>query len=377
MDKRHIHFVSFDVPYPPDYGGIIDVYYHLKSLHELGINITLHCFYYQGNNPPNEKLEAFCANINYYHRKKHVGKMLASKLPFIVATRNDKNLLKNLSMDNSPILFSGLQTCYFLAHPSLKDRVKIVRAHNIEHDYYRGLSMAESNLMKNQYYLWEASKLEKFESKLAHATGILSISKKDVKHFEKYTLTKHIPPFFNDYSIEFNEKNIAETYGFFHGNLSVIENINTVLFILKEIAAKSKYLIKIAGKNPSKELIDKINAIKNVRIYPNPSKSEMDALVANAQVHLLFTDQQTGIKLKLMHSLSNGKHIIINSKMDDEGIFEELCSVIDNPVEILQTFERLMEKPFTIHNYEKRKEIFKKIFNNKRGAEKTIESLFN
>ena len=44
--NKHLHIVSFDVPYPPDYGGAIDVYYKLKALHEEGIKIYLHCFEY-------------------------------------------------------------------------------------------------------------------------------------------------------------------------------------------------------------------------------------------------------------------------------------------------------------------------------------------
>ena len=30
---RHIHVVSFNVPYPADYGGVIDVYFRLQALH--------------------------------------------------------------------------------------------------------------------------------------------------------------------------------------------------------------------------------------------------------------------------------------------------------------------------------------------------------
>ena len=30
-----VHIVSFNVPYPADYGGVIDVFYKLKSLHSL------------------------------------------------------------------------------------------------------------------------------------------------------------------------------------------------------------------------------------------------------------------------------------------------------------------------------------------------------
>jgi len=377
MGNQHMHFIAFDVPYPPDYGGIIDVFYHLKSLHQLGLKITLHCYFYAGNNPPNKKLEAYCTQVHYYHRKKHAGKLLGSKLPFIVATRSDNKLLENLLKDDHPILFSGLQTCFLLDHPQLQKRQKVVRVHNIEHDYYRGLAAVESQYIKKQYFLWEAKKLEKFEAILNNASQILSIAKKDVTHFRQYAYTCHIPPFYNSGLIHFKPKPISDSpYGFFHGNLSVVENINAVLFIIEKIANRTSYPIIIAGKNPSKSLQEKIQECNNVTLYASPDENQMQKLMVNAQVHLLFTDQQTGIKLKLMHSLSVGKHIIINSKMDDEGLFAKLCAVLDEPDEILQKFEELMETPFDLKDFERRENLFKATFNNEQGALRTKESLF-
>ena len=41
-----LNIVSFAVPFPPDYGGAIDIYYKLETLNNLGIKIYLHCFQY-------------------------------------------------------------------------------------------------------------------------------------------------------------------------------------------------------------------------------------------------------------------------------------------------------------------------------------------
>ena len=37
--EKHLHIISFDVPYPANYGGVIDVFYKLKALHAEGIKI--------------------------------------------------------------------------------------------------------------------------------------------------------------------------------------------------------------------------------------------------------------------------------------------------------------------------------------------------
>ena len=34
-----LNVVSFDIPYPPDYGGVIDIYYKIKALNSAGIKI--------------------------------------------------------------------------------------------------------------------------------------------------------------------------------------------------------------------------------------------------------------------------------------------------------------------------------------------------
>ena len=36
---KKLHIVSFDVPFPPNYGGVIDVFYKLIELKKLGVEI--------------------------------------------------------------------------------------------------------------------------------------------------------------------------------------------------------------------------------------------------------------------------------------------------------------------------------------------------
>ncbi|MGB4283887.1 MAG: hypothetical protein WBJ48_04150, partial [Bacteroidales bacterium] len=42
--NKTLHLISFDMPYPPNYGGIIDVFYKIRALHRVGVNIILHVF---------------------------------------------------------------------------------------------------------------------------------------------------------------------------------------------------------------------------------------------------------------------------------------------------------------------------------------------
>ena len=79
---NHLHIISFDVPYPANYGGVIDVFYKMKALHEAGIKIHLHCFEY--GRPAAKELESLCEKVYYY--KRNMSKLqLFSKLPFVAA----------------------------------------------------------------------------------------------------------------------------------------------------------------------------------------------------------------------------------------------------------------------------------------------------
>ena len=145
----HLHIIAFDIPYPPDYGGVIDVYYKIKTLCEAGIKIHLHCFEY--NRKPEKKLEELCFSVNYYPRKSGIKTHLSLK-PYIVGSRISAELEKNLLKDRYPILFEGLHTCHPLKDSRFAKRYKIYRESNIEHQYYFHLFKAGKGL-KNKLFL--------------------------------------------------------------------------------------------------------------------------------------------------------------------------------------------------------------------------------
>lgn len=363
------------MPYPPNYGGIVDVYYKLKSLYEAGGKIIYHCFYYEGHNPPSELLTPYCQEIHYYPRGKKPWKLLTSSLPYVISSRDNKALLTNLLRDNFPILFDGIQTCFYLNHPEIKKRTRLFRANNIEHTYYFELAKWETSWLKKQYLKIEARRLKRFEKKIKGVDAILCVAKMDIPHFEQYAKTYHIPPFFNSE----NHPNVAEEESLkqvlFQGNLSVKENEFAAKFILNEVAPLTKEKIIIAGKNPSTNLIALAKNHKNVELIATPSIEKMDALIRHSRVNLLLTFQQTGIKLKLLHALESGQHIIINDKMDDSGIFAALCHVENSAEGIVKQFENLLKIPFTTQDKLKRDEAFAVNYGNHRNANRILEIL--
>ena len=90
MDK-YINIVSFNIPWPANYGGVIDVYYKMQALHKCGVKIILHCFEYE--RPHSKELESLCEKVYYYKRKTG---LLANitLLPYNVFSRKDPEYLR-------------------------------------------------------------------------------------------------------------------------------------------------------------------------------------------------------------------------------------------------------------------------------------------
>ena len=61
MHKKQLHIVSFDVPFPANYGGVIDVFYKIKSMHQERVGVILHCFQY--GREKSEELESICEKV--------------------------------------------------------------------------------------------------------------------------------------------------------------------------------------------------------------------------------------------------------------------------------------------------------------------------
>ncbi len=361
-----IQMVAFNIPYPADYGGVIDVFYKIKALSECGISIDLHCFEY--NRPQVAELETYCAKVLYYPRKSGLRYQFSTK-PYISVTRTNSQLIKNLSNNKSPILFEGLHTCYYLDDPALSKHLRLVRTHNIEHEYYLNLSKSETNLLKKIYFRLEACKLKNYEKVLKKASHLLCISPNDNYRFDHIYGHSHFVPAFHPFN-EIKSKTGCGKYILFHGNLSVSENIQAVDFLLKHVFGKIDQAVILAGKNPTQKIIRRISKYPNIQLVSNPSNEEMDELIQIAQMCLLPTFQDTGLKLKLLASLFSGRFCIANSAMIQKTGLEHLCHLADTPEEMIHLINQLFDKEFTSDEIEKRRLILEDAFSNHRNAMK-------
>jgi glycosyltransferase involved in cell wall biosynthesis len=371
LSEQHLNIVSFDVPFPPDYGGVIDVYYKIQALYNAGVKIHLHCFDYGRGSK--KELSQFCADVTYYKRASSKI-LLFNKLPFIVVSRRSNALVENLLKNDYPILFEGLHSCYHLSEPALANRIKLVRTHNVEHEYYMALARVEANPFKKAYFTREVFKLRAFESILKHASHVLAISPNDTLHFKRhYGNAQYLPAFHAQSESRFVED--KERFAFYHGNLAVGENEKACLWLINEVFAKSEFKLIIAGNNPSIELTRAVNEHFNVELKENISTAQILHLVQKAWVNVLPTFQNTGIKLKLLFSLYNGGYCLVNSIMVKDTGLEEFCIIKDDPEEMANALEALMRLPFSASEYQARIIRLNEVFSNDINVQKIIRLL--
>lgn len=367
-----MHIVSFDVPYPPNYGGVIDIYYKIKALYNIGTHVHLHTFEY-GRGKQNE-LDKICDKVTYYKRK--TGKInLFNKLPYIVASRRSDELIKNISADNFPVLFEGLHCCYYLNHPALSKKIKLVRTHNIEHDYYNGLASAEKNIFKKIYFLNEAKKLKKFEKQLSSASHILAISESDKQYLsKKYSNVIYVPAFHSNEKI--NCLRGKGKYALYHGNLSIGENHAAAIFLITEVFSQLPEIkLIITGSNPKKELVETADKYKNIEVKKDISTHEITSLIQEAQINILPTFQPTGLKLKLLTALYNGRHCIVNTFMVENTGMENLCHIANNSTEMQMKVKQLIDLPFETDEIKNREHTLNTMFSTNESAKKIISLL--
>lgn len=374
--EKHLHIVSFDIPFPANYGGAIDVYYRVRYLHNYGVKVHLHCYEYKRNHLHSQELEDICHSVEYYDRQDNIFKMI-STLPYIANTRYSERLVDNLLKDDYPILIEGLHSSMLLRDKRLRGRKMYVRMHNIEHEYYGRLSQVEKNWIKRIYLKLEVPRLKRFEQVLHNASGVFAITAKDKAYLEEkgYNDVVFLPS-----SLQYECVNSIEgqgTYALFHGQLSVAENYDAVAYLVENVFSKTAITFKVAGLNPPKHLVRLIKNYENVELIANPSHEQMQHLIQNAHVNVLITHQSTGLKLKLLNSLFNGRFCLVNSSMVEGTNLANMCVVADSADDLKENLSELFSRTFTSQDINDRATLLMQQYDNRLICNTLVENIYH
>lgn len=370
--NRCLHIVSLTVPYPVSYGGVVDIYHKMTALHRAGVQLILHCFSEDDRREP--ELERYCKEVHYYPRKTG-WRGTSVFLPYIVSSRASQELEDRLSKDDYPILMEGIHCSHLLLDRRFANRHTTLRLHNAEHRYYYSLYRHSHAAVRKLYYLVESLLLKKYEKKIAHLpTLLITVSQQDSHYYEqalKRKEAKFLPVFtgFADAEIEPG----TGTYCLYHGNLSVVENLKAVRWLMDEVFASGATKFIIAGKNPPPALVQEVASRKNITLVPNPSSEQMEQLIAEAQLHVLPSFNNTGVKLKVIHALFRGRHCLVNNAAVAGSGLEECCVIAETAIAFREAIASLMQQPLQAADVNKRNLILKKLFDDDANCSRLIQ----
>lgn len=375
--SSHLHIVCLDVPWPADYGGAIDMMNRIMLFKKAGIAVHLHYFSYNERGMPNE-LNQFCEHIYIYERKRG-SSGFSSRLPYIVSSRINEELVSNLNKDQYPVLLEGLHCTGVLPGLDLSKRKVVVRMHNEESVYYRELARAESSLLKKMYFLNESRLIKKYSKQLPRECIYACISPDDVHAFENnYHLqnVKYLPVF-----TSWQEVTSEEGMGnlcLYHGNLSVPENEKAATWLLQHVFMKIRKPFVIAGKKPSKRLQKLAHFCKHTCLVADPSETEMDDLVRKAHINVLpsFNRDTTGIRLKLLHALYEGRHCVVNEAMVKGTGLEGACHTGTTANAFASIIAQLYHQPFTYEEIQIRRRLLDVTYDNEKNLRSLIQYLW-
>lgn len=374
MTNKHLHIITHEIPWPVDHGGIVDLFYKIKALHQLGVKIHLHCFTLEHG--PQEELNKYCATVKYYPRKKRVSR-LSLRLPFIVNSRVSSEMVNELKKDDHPVLMEGIHSTHSLFKDELGDRVIMVRLHNTEFEYYRQLAKLERNIFKRSYFLFESLLLKKYEQVIAGKKAIfLAVSKQDAHIYMQRFHAQYVRylPVFLPYTLAIGKEGKG-CFCLYHGNLSVNENEHAAIWLLRNVFNRSTIPFVIAGKDPSKKLITLAHIHPHTCLVANPTNEELQDLISKAQVHLLPSFNNTGVKLKLLNALSNGRHCLVNPAAVLGSELGPYCHIAVDAVSFQQKLSELFALDFTEEEIQKRQGLLQREYNAEENAKKLIVHL--
>jgi hypothetical protein len=292
------------VPFPAEYGGAIDCWNRLQALKSAGLRFHLHCFVYKSFTP-HPALDTVAEVVRYYPRPFRPV-LIAGELPYIISSRMNRELLKSLSHDKSPVWFEGIHTTGFST--ALTGRKQFLRSHNIEHEYYAELS-ANATGMRSWIYDRESRKLETYEKATAgRFDHIFAISPHDCNWFHRHgAKVSWLAPFHGC-----NQLNVATGRGdyiLYQGDLSLGINQEALLHLLNQLAPEYPWPVVVAGRSGSRIFEEKLRGFPNLSREADVSHERMEFLIRNAHIVVIHTLHRSGMKIKLFPALFNARWI--------------------------------------------------------------------
>ncbi|NNC84477.1 MAG: glycosyltransferase, partial [Bacteroidia bacterium] len=198
----------------------------------------------------------------------------------------------------------------------------------------------------------------------------------DAGHFRKINANVELVFPFHPFH-QVNAKPGNGKYAIYHGNLKVNENNKAAVFLAEQVFNDVDFPLLITGSGASNYLKHLVSENENLELKENiPSKEMLDYML-DAHIHVLPTFQATGMKLKLISALFNGRYCVVNNEMIENTGVEKLCKLANSPTDFKERIKELAPMPFPSSELKNRKEVLSKELNNKKNAQKIWDQIFS
>ena len=217
----------------------------------------------------------------------------------------------------------------------------------------------------------------KYEKSIAGTAIFLAVSLKDVDDYKKLGCkqVEFLPLFLPPWQVSGMEG--KGSFCLYHGNLEISENEEAVVWLLEKVFNDLNLPFVIAGKNPTHSLVRLAEKAENVCVVANPNEVEMQDMIAKAHIHIIPSFNATGIKLKLINAMYNGRHVVVNNATVEGSGLAECCHIATDEQNFKILLEKLYEKSFSAEEIIQRKFLLEGMFDNTANAKKLIELIWN
>jgi hypothetical protein len=102
----------------------------------------------------------------------------------------------------------------------------------------------------------------------------------------------------------------------------------------------------------------------------------MQDLIAKAQVNILPSFNCTGVKLKLLNALYNGRHCIVNREMVSGTGLEGICHITEGAADMRSTVAELYTRPIQQEEISQRREVLSGLYNKAENVYRLLQSIW-
>jgi glycosyltransferase involved in cell wall biosynthesis len=150
--------------------------------------------------------------------------------------------------------------------------------------------------------------------------------------------------------------------------MTISENSKAAEWLIQNVFSSLTVPFIIAGKNIGQHIKRLAKKHSHIQTIVSPDNIQMDKLIRNAHINILPSLNKTGVKLKVLHALIEGRYCITNKAGVIGSGLEDLVQIAETPEAMIETIRNILDTPFTELHQQGRRTIISDLYNNKKNA---------